>query len=134
MLKLKVVVPLLLGLAIAFCPILSAQDWDRGNHHDRDDHHDRDRDRHEPDNDTPLALIGVIGIPGNAISSTDIAWVDQDTERLYFSDRGNGPTGTCPLTTGAKVHGAVDVIDAENDLYIGRITTGTVGGSAVCFA
>ncbi len=85
--KLKTVVPLLLGLAIAFSPILAAQDWGRGDHHDRD-HHDRDRDRHEPDNDTPMTLIGVIGIPGNPISSTDIAWVDQATERLYFSDQG----------------------------------------------
>ena len=95
-LKAKVVVPLLLGIAIAFSPILGAQDWDRGGRHDRD-HHDRDRDRHESDNDTPLALIGVIGIPGNAISSTDIAWVDQATERLYFSDRGERPYRHVPV-------------------------------------
>src|SRR5579862_3115041 len=129
-LKKKLVVPILVvGLALAFSPILSAQDWDR-DHHDRDDHHDQDHKTN-----TPLALIGVIGIPGNPISSTDIAWVDQATERLYFTDRGNGPTDTCPLLTSAGVttHGAVDVVDAENDLYIGRITTGTVGGSAVCF-
>ena len=36
-------------------------------------------------------------------------------------------------SAGVTTHGAVDVVDAENDLYIGRITTGTVGGSAVCF-
>ncbi len=124
LLKVKTVVPLLLGIAIAFSPTLRAN-------HDRDD---RDRDRHERDNDSPLALIGVIGIPGNPISSTDIASVDQATERLFFADRGNGPTDTCPLTAGATTHGAVDVVDAENDLYIGRVTTGTVGGSAVCFA
>ena len=122
--KVKTVVPLLLGIAIAFSPTLRAN-------HDRDD---RDRDHHERDNDSPMTLIGVIGIPGNPISSTDIAWVDQATERLYFTDRGNGPVDTCPLTPGAKIHGAVDLVDAENDLYIGRITTGTVGGKAVCFA
>ncbi len=122
-LNMKLVVPVLVvGLALAFSPILSAQDWDR-------DHHDQDKHTN-----TPLALIGVIGIPGNPISSTDIAWVDQATERLYFTDRGNGPTDTCPLIAGATTHGAVDVVDAENDLYIGRITTGKVGGGSVCFA
>ena len=127
-LNMKLVVPVLVvGLALAFSPILNAQDWDR-------DHHDQDHDQDHHTN-TPLALIGVIGIPGNPISSTDIAWVDQATERLYFTDRGNGPADTCPLLTSAGVttHGAVDVVDAENDLYIGRITTGTVGGIAVCF-
>ena len=123
LLKVKTVVPLLLGIAIAFSPTLRAN-------HDRDD---RDRG-HEPDNDSPLTLIGVIGIPGNPISSTDIIWVDQATERLYFTDKNNGPTDTCPLAGGAKAHGAVDVIDAENDLFIGRITSGTVGGKPVCFA
>ena len=128
-LNMKLVVPVLVvGLALAFSPILNAQDWDR-DHQDRDDHHDQDHHTN-----TPLALIGVIGIPGNPISSTDIAWVDQATERLYFTDRGNGPTGTCPLIAGATTHGAVDVVDAENDLYIGRITTGKVSGSSVCFA
>jgi hypothetical protein len=131
-LKAKVVVPLLLGLAIAFSPILGAQDWDR-NHRDRDDHHDRDN-RHEPDNDSPLTLIGVIGIPGNPISSTDIASVDQATERLFFTDRGNGPAYSGTPPAGFTLHGAVDVVDAENDLFIGRITTGKVGGSAVFFA
>jgi hypothetical protein len=127
--KVKTVVPLLLGLVIAFSPILCAQDWNRGDHRDRDDHHDRDTN-------TPLALIGVIGIPGNPISSTDIVWADQATERVYFSDRGNGPTDTCPLITGAPSHGAVEVIDAENDLFIGRITSGTAAGTGtpICFA
>src|SRR5580704_18868276 len=101
-LKAKVVVPLLLGLAIAFSPMLRAN-------HDRDD---RDRDHHERDNDSPLSLIGVIGIPGNPISSTDIAWVDQATERLYFTDRNNGPN-TAPPVAGVPTHGAVDVVDAE---------------------
>src|SRR5579864_7240961 len=113
--KLKLIVPLLVAFAIALTPVVGAQDWDR-------------------DGDNQLVLIGVIGIPGNPISSTDIVWVDQATERLYFTDRGNGPTDTCPLTEGAKTHGAVDVIDAENDLFIGRITIGTINKSPVCFA
>jgi hypothetical protein len=119
-LKVKFVVPLLVGLVIAFSPILRAD-------HDRDD---RDRDDRA---NTPLALIGAIGIPGNPIASTDIVWVDQATERLYFTDRNNGPV-PAPAIAGVKTHGAVDVIDAENDLFIGRITTGMVGGKAVFFA
>jgi len=129
--KVKTVVPLLLGLAIVFSPLLAAQDWDRGDHRDRDDHHDRDHNTN-----TPLALIGVIGIPGNPISSTDIVWADQTTERVFFSDRVNGTTDTCPLIPGAKNHGSVEVIDAENDLFIGRITSGTAAGTGtpICFA
>src|SRR5262245_54876208 len=60
---------------------------------------------------TPVALVKVIAIPGAPIASTDLLWVDQATERLYFSDRSNF---------------SVDIIDAENDRYIGRIT-GFVG-------
>jgi hypothetical protein len=119
-LKVKIVVPLLLGLAIAFSPMLRAN-------HDRDD---RDRDDRAK---TPLALIGAIGIPGNPIASTDIVWVDQATERLYLTDRNNGPIPAPPIA-GVKTYGAVDVIDAENDLFIGRITTGKVGGKAVFFS
>ncbi len=59
-----------------------------------------------------LKLLGTIAIPGNPIASTDIADVNQTTERLYFSDRSNL---------------SVDVVDAENDLYIGRITTNAGG-------
>lgn len=59
-----------------------------------------------------LKLLGTIAIPGNPIASTDIADINQNTETLYFSDRSNL---------------AVDVVDAENDLYIGRITTNAGG-------
>ena len=123
--KMKSLVPFLLGIAIAVSPMLRAQDRD---HHDRGDHHGPDDNAN-----TPLALIGVIGIPGNPIASTDIADVNQATERLYFTDRNNGPSTPTPAP-GATTHGAIDVIDAENDLFIGRITTGTVGGTAVYFA
>ena len=62
----------------------------------------------------PLEAIGVIPIPGNALASTDIAWVDPGTERLYFADRSNK---------------GVDVIDAENDTFVGRVPgfAGNVG-------
>ena len=123
--KMKSIVPFLLGIAIAVSPMLRAQNSD---HHDRGDHHGSDDNAN-----TPLALVGVIGIPGNPIASTDIAHVDQASERLYFTDRNNGPSTPTPAA-GATTHGAIDVIDAENDLFIGRITTGTVGGTAVYFA
>ena len=81
------------------------------------DERDRDRDQCrdvEHNAKTPLEAIGVIPIPGNALASTDIAWVDPGTERLYFSDRSNK---------------SVDVIDAENDTFVGRVSgfAGNVG-------
>ena len=54
----------------------------------------------------PLEAIGVIGLPGNPLKSSDIAWVDPGTERFYLADRSNA---------------GVDVIDAENDTYVGRV-------------
>ena len=78
--KMKSLVPFLLGIAIAVSPMLQAQDRD---HHDRGDHHGSDDNAN-----TPLALIGVIGVPGNPIASTDIADVNQATERLYFTKDG----------------------------------------------
>jgi hypothetical protein len=74
---------------------------------------DRDRDRDDRDHDhrvsnSPLKLLGTISIPGSPIASTDIAFVDQQTEMLLFADRSNK---------------AVDVVDAENDIFLGRILT-----------
>jgi len=106
--KSKVTGFLLFGLAFALTLSINARldgrDQDRD---DRDgDHHDREcRDR-EHNEKTPLQTVGVIGIPGNPLASTDIAWVDQGTERLYFADRSNF---------------GVDIIDAENDVYVGRV-------------
>jgi hypothetical protein len=54
---------------------------------------------------TPVKLIGAILVPGNALRF-DISWVDQATARYYLAEGGNA---------------AVDVFDAENDLYLGRI-------------
>jgi len=71
-----------------------------------------------------LVLSCVITVPGNPIASSDIAWVDQRTERYYVADRSNS---------------GVDIIDAEHNAYVGRVggmaggfpaTPGTGGGTA----
>jgi hypothetical protein len=53
-----------------------------------------------------LELLGVILVPGNPIISADIGWVDPATERYYIADRSNS---------------GVDIIDAENHLWVGRV-------------
>src|SRR5271169_549474 len=53
----------------------------------------------------PVKLIGAILLPGNPLRF-DISWVDQATARYYLAEGGNA---------------SVDVIDAENDLFLGRI-------------
>ncbi len=52
-----------------------------------------------------VKLIGGIAVPGNPLRF-DISWVDQATARYYLGEAGNS---------------GVDVFDAENDLYLGRI-------------
>src|ERR1700724_890681 len=54
----------------------------------------------------PVKLIGAILVPGNPLRF-DISWVDQATARYYLAEGGNA---------------GVDVFDADNDLYLGRIT------------
>jgi hypothetical protein len=54
----------------------------------------------------PVKLVGAILVPGNPLRF-DISWVDQATARYYLAEGGNA---------------SVDVFDAENDLYLGRIT------------
>ena len=54
---------------------------------------------------SPVKLIGAILVPGNALRF-DISWVDQTRARYYLAEGGNA---------------SVDVFDAENDLYLGRI-------------
>ena len=54
---------------------------------------------------TPVKLVGAILVPGNPLRF-DISWVDQATARYYLAEGGNA---------------GVDVFDAENDLYLGRI-------------
>jgi len=53
----------------------------------------------------PVKLIGAILVPGNPLRF-DISWVDQATARYYLAEGGNA---------------SVDVFDAENDLFLGRI-------------
>jgi DNA-binding beta-propeller fold protein YncE len=62
--------------------------------------------RPKPNPKKPVKLLGGILLPGNPLRF-DISWVDQATGRYYLAEAGNA---------------AVDVIDAENDLYLGRIT------------
>ena len=62
--------------------------------------------RPKPSPKKPVKLLGGILLPGNPLRF-DISWVDQATGRYYLAEAGNA---------------AVDVIDAENDLYLGRIT------------
>ena len=62
--------------------------------------------RPKPSAKKPLRLLGGILLPGNPLRF-DISWVDQATGRYYLAEGGNA---------------AVDVIDAENDIYLGRIT------------
>jgi hypothetical protein len=54
----------------------------------------------------PVKLIGAILVPGNPLRF-DISWVDQTTARYYLGEAGNA---------------GVDVFDARNDLFLGRIT------------
>ena len=54
----------------------------------------------------PLKLVGAILVPGNPIRF-DISWVDSARGRYYLAEGGNA---------------AVDVFDAENNLYLGRIS------------
>src|ERR1700692_3808565 len=61
-----------------------------------------------------VKLIGAILVPGNPLRF-DISWVDQTTARYYLAEGGNA---------------AVDVFDAENDLYLGRIGGFHGGGAA----
>src|SRR6267142_4194275 len=50
-------------------------------------------------------LVGAILLPGNPLAF-DISWVDQARARYYLGEAGNA---------------GVDVFDAENDLFLGRI-------------
>jgi hypothetical protein len=80
--------------------------------------HDRDDQGFGQNRPKPLKLVGTILIPGSPIASTDIAWVDQNTETLVVGDRSNK---------------GVDVVDAENDVYLGRVQSGQIQGTLVGF-
>jgi hypothetical protein len=97
-------VSLLCALAFVL-PLTVRADQDK-DQKDRDDRSCQDSDHHEHNTNTPVGLIGVIPVPGNPILSADIAWVDPGTERYYIADRSNF---------------AVDIVDAESNLYVGRV-------------
>ena len=65
---------------------------------------------------SPVALVKAIAIPGAPLASTDLVWVDEATKRMFFADRSNA---------------GIDIIDAENDTFVGRVTgfVGAVGAN-----
>jgi hypothetical protein len=65
---------------------------------------------------TPVALVKAIAVPGAPLASTDLLWVDEASKRLFFADRSNF---------------GIDIIDAENDSFVGRVTgfVGAVGAN-----
>jgi hypothetical protein len=61
------------------------------------------------DNDNrnaPVTPLAAIMVPGNPITSADIAWADPGTGRYYFADRSNA---------------GVEIIDAKKDVWINRV-------------
>src|SRR5262245_31090365 len=99
----RTIVSLLLSLAFIL-PLTVHADQDK----DKDrDNRGRDNEHHDHNVNTPVSLLGVIPIPGNPITSSDISWVDPGTERYYFADRSNF---------------GVDIIDAETNFWVGRVS------------
>ena len=65
---------------------------------------------------TPVALVKAIAVPGAPLASTDLLWVDEGSKRLFFADRSNS---------------GIDIIDAQTDSFVGRVTgfVGAVGAN-----
>jgi hypothetical protein len=105
----------LLALAVGL-PLTVRADGDRDG---RDDQGQTCRDNgenHEHNRNTPLKLIGAFAVPGNAIVSADIAWVDPGTEAYYLADRSNKGVDIINVETGlfARVDGMVGVVGAAD--------------------
>jgi hypothetical protein len=112
--KTKLVGCCLLGLALILTLSISARpDRDDRDRHDRDDERGQS-ENHKHNVNTPVGFVNVISIPGNALASTDLSFTDPGTERFYLADRSNS---------------AVDIVDAEKDLFVDRVTgfAGTPG-------
>lgn len=62
---------------------------------------------------TTISRITTIQVPGNALKSFDISWVDRASQRYYLADRSNK---------------GVDIFNAEDNTFVGRIG-GFVGPS-----
>src|SRR6516162_2682156 len=60
-----------------------------------------------PGNPGELRQIGTMSIPGEALDSFDISFVDQKTNRYFLADRSNK---------------AIDVFDVKGSAFIGRAT------------
>jgi hypothetical protein len=116
--KTKLVGCCLLGLALILTLSISARpDRDDRDRHDRDDERGRS-ENHKHNVNTPVGFVEVIPIPGNPVVSTDLSWTDPGTERFYLADRSNS---------------AVDIVDAEKDVFVGRVTgfVGATGANGV---
>jgi hypothetical protein len=113
------VMPAFLALGAALvtltAPVISAAGpHDKGDNRGRSgcrvdqDRHAKDKDK-SPDRNAPISLLHVIVVPGNPVISADIAWVDNcaGTKRYYMADRSNF---------------GVDIIDAETESYVGRVS------------
>src|SRR6185503_14882085 len=111
----KKVMFLLLSIAFILPWTLWAQRSSNG------DEHGRNLEHHDHNVKTPVHLVGVIPVPGNPVVSADISWTDPVTERYYFADRSNS---------------GVDIIDAEEDVFVGRVTgmagADPSGGGSAC--
>ena len=94
---------LCLGLAVA--AVLSVSGLSGKNKSGKKGHSDK----------TPVHLIGIIQIPGNPVTSSDIVWVDAPTNRLFFAERANF---------------AVDILDVKKNAFVGRVT-GFAGPNAL---
>src|SRR5260221_8219943 len=92
-----------LVLALALALTVSARPGQEANHRAKDR---RASVRSRNNQNKPVKLIGAILVPGNPLRF-DISWVDQARARYYLAEGGNA---------------SVDVFDAENDLFLGRIT------------
>jgi hypothetical protein len=115
------IMPLVLALVVAFAALSATviyadpNDKDKGKDGDKIDKcrsnigKGSDKGDKGHDRNAPISLLHVITIPGNPVTSADISWVDNcaGTDRYYFADRSNF---------------GVDIIDAEKEVYVGRVS------------
>jgi hypothetical protein len=78
-------------------------------------------EHHDNNVNTPLKLVGAIAPPGATFAGFDIGFVNEATEQYFVAEGGPNIVPT-PTAGQSNASGAVDVLDAENDLVIGRIT------------
>jgi DNA-binding beta-propeller fold protein YncE len=98
----KVVGGILVALAFAFILKVNARPRQQGDHAQIPSTAAHSRN----DMKKSTKLVGAILVPGNPLRF-DISWVDEVRARYYLAEAGNA---------------GVDVFDAENNLFIGRIS------------